>query len=374
MTGRGLPFLKNLKKKEDDTTKEPTAPTDDSSSVAGSSTTFLDKAIVGRGITNASFYKGITTPNASSGASSMISVGRGRAQFAAIRSSESPVSMPTSRNTGSDDAGSKSLKDGSSSGIVAGRGISASPLNASSGSGAAKIPIVIALSDIVEPIPQNQPEAAAPLPADEVPVKARGVKGRPFQAVTNCIRINCEADTGVFEYEVRFLPQVDSMNFRSLYMRQHVELLGNARTFDGTVLYLPKRLPDDITRLTSISPSDQSNIAVEIIYKRQKRLSECIQLYNVLFERVYKELKYLRVGRKNFDPTAPQVIKQHKLEIWPGYVKSVDQLEGGVMLTLDVSHRVLSTCPAIEVMTDCYKSNPSMFKENAKKALVGEYF
>ncbi|CRL07022.1 CLUMA_CG020038, isoform A [Clunio marinus] len=97
-------------------------------------------------------------------------------------------------------------------------------------------------------------------------------------------------------------------------------------------------------------------------------------------------LNYLRVGRKSFVPTSPKLIPQHKLEVWPGYViiiirsrtgtyrpyrnhhqmtkafegnghkwhtneancplpgyvKAVSEQEGGLMLELDVSHRVLS--------------------------------
>lgn len=285
----------------------------------------------------------------------------------------------------SDGAGSAQYRSQTSSGIVAGRGISASPQNVSSGSpkvqavssgsgAVAKLPSRTGTIPkvIAKPVEVETEAAPPPAPLEEV-VQSRGVKGRKFQAVTNCIRVNCNPENGVFEYEVRFKPDVDSMNFRSLYIRQHADLLGSARTFDGTTLFLPKHLPDEITHLKSVSPSDESEISVEIIYKRKKIMAECMQLYNVLFERVYKELRFLRVGRKNFDPTAPQVIKQHKLEIWPGYIKSVDQLEGGVMLTLDVSHRVLATTPVLEVMTDAYNSNPSTFKETAKKALIGEH-
>lgn len=102
------------------------------------------------------------------------------------------------------------------------------------------------------------------------------------------------------------------MRLRQKYLRFHCDgIIGKTLTFDGVILYLPKRL-EDVTTLTSTT-IENLEVKVEVIYKRTKRLRECIQLYNVLFENVYRELKYLRVGRKNFDPTAPQLIPAHKV-------------------------------------------------------------
>jgi hypothetical protein len=47
-----------------------------------------------------------------------------------------------------------------------------------------------------------------------------------------------------------------------------------------------------------------------------------------LFDKIFKILKFQRIGQKMFDPSAPLVIPQHKLEVWPGYVKSVEEQEG----------------------------------------------
>ena len=39
-----------------------------------------------------------------------------------------------------------------------------------------------------------------------------------------------------------------------------------------------------------------------------------------------------------------------RLEIWPGYVTAAHYMEGGVMLVVDTSHKVLRTTTAYEVM------------------------
>ena len=45
------------------------------------------------------------------------------------------------------------------------------------------------------------------------------------------------------------------------------------------------------------------------------------------------------------------MVPQHKLEIWPGYVTAVAEYEGGLMLNLDVSHKVLRTQTALDLVS-----------------------
>lgn len=207
--------------------------------------------------------------------------------------------------------------------------------------------------------------------AEPVEVLRHGSKGTTFSAMSNSIKLHSNPDSGVFEYEVRFTPTVDSLSFRSKYLMQHRDVLGNARTFDGVTLYLPNKLKLETTTLISKHPVEATDITIKLIFKRKKRLGDCIHLYNVLFDRIFKILNFTRVGRKNFDPTAPKMIPQHKLEVWPGYVNSVEEQEGGLMLSLDVSHRVLCQKTVLEFLSDCYRQDMNNFKENAKKALIG---
>lgn len=146
--------------------------------------------------------------------------------------------------------------------------------------------------------------------------------GTPVQVSTNYIRLKTKPETGVFEYHVTFAPNVDARALRNRLLHQHKSVIGPTKTFDGTTLYLPFRLPENRTRLISEQAVDPTQApieyTVEIIFRRQQPMRECIHLYNVIFGRIMKELNLVRFGRKNFDPTAPTLIPQHKLEVWPG--------------------------------------------------------
>lgn len=162
------------------------------------------------------------------------------------------------------------------------------------------------------------------------------------------------------------------MNLRYKLLNQHSEtVIGTTKTFDGTTLYLPIQLPDPITELVSTNQNDQTTVNLRVIFKRKKRLGECVQLYNVLFDRIMKQLNFVRFGRKLFDPTAPSLIPQHKLEVWPGYVTAVDEYEDGVMLCLDVSHRVLCQSTVLDMMRNAYRSDGANFQKTIMTALLG---
>lgn len=180
-----------------------------------------------------------------------------------------------------------------------------------------------------------------------------------------------DPNKGVFEYEVRFSPAIHSTQLRYKLLNQHRDTIGFTKTFDGSVLYLPFQLPEIHTVLTSNNDNDGSKVTVTIIYKKKKLMKDCVHLYNVLFERIMKILKFVRFGRKNFDPSAPKMIPQHKLEIWPGYVTAVDEYEDGVMLCLDVSHRLLCTETVLDILTHAYVSEKNNYQQKALESLLG---
>ena len=59
----------------------------------------------------------------------------------------------------------------------------------------------------------------------------------------------------------------------------------------------------------------------------------------------------VQMNKNFYDPSEAHMVPQHKLEIWPGYVTAVQEYEGGLMLNLDVSHKVLRTQTAYDLVS-----------------------
>ena len=62
---------------------------------------------------------------------------------------------------------------------------------------------------------------------------------------------------------------------------------------------------------------------------------QVVQLYNVLFGRIFRTLKFSQHNRKYFDSQGAYNIREHNINVWPGYITAVDQYEGGLLLQLD---------------------------------------
>ncbi|KAJ9591964.1 hypothetical protein L9F63_001476, partial [Diploptera punctata] len=248
-----------------------------------------------------------------------------------------------------------------------GRGIPGS-LGQKSPAPASKQPMSPASDRSVESVRKHMAQVSL---QEKPPVHKSGESGKEVPATANYIRLFLEPGKGVFEYEVRFQPEVDSQSIRFKMLGQHLDALGGTKTFDGVILYLPIKLQNEETFFTSTHPGDGSKYTLKVIFKKKKRLGECTHLYNVLFRRIMQELKMVLMGRQHFCPENSFNIPQHKLEVWPGYVTAVDEYEGGIQLCCDSSHRVLRTQTVNDLMSDCVKQDPNNFKDVIQKAVIG---
>lgn len=188
----------------------------------------------------------------------------------------------------------------------------------------------------------------------------------------NYIRLKVEKNMGVFEYNLKFYPPVDSKSFRIKILNSNMPDMGKIKMFDGGAqLYLPIKLPNPTTNFTCKHPQSGEDVEMTVTFIKQKKPGDCLQLYNILFKRVMHALLYSRIGRNYFSPEHSSMVPQHKLEILPGYVVAVDEYEGGIMLCLDVQHRVLRTQNVLDLFREYHRTFKQNFKEVAFKNIIG---
>lgn len=198
----------------------------------------------------------------------------------------------------------------------------------------------------------------------------KGTAGKPTSLSCNFIPIRF-VEQKVYQYHVSFSPEIDSRKERCRLLSAHRELLGSARAFDGSILFLPKQLEGPATVLESERKTDGSKVTVTVTLTRTVPPDDCLQLLNIIFRRVMKHLQLKQVGRYYYDPNRPAAIPQHKIELWPGYITSIQCYEGGMMLLCDVSHRLLRTETVYDFIYELYHRKRDRFEEETKKQLVG---
>jgi len=197
-----------------------------------------------------------------------------------------------------------------------------------------------------------------------------GDKGKPVSLSANYVRLLCNNEA-VHQYHVSFKPIIDNKRLKIRLLGDHKGDFKTGYSFDGSVFYLPYKLDNRDTQFTSIRKTDGTAVTITVSYVKVLPPAHCKHLYNVTFRRIMYILDMCQVQRYFYNPHTPAMIPQRKLEVWPGYITAVEEQEGGLMLLLDASHKVLRTETVHDIMQASAVSNPNGFKEDCYKKIVG---
>ncbi|CAG2118607.1 unnamed protein product, partial [Medioppia subpectinata] len=223
-------------------------------------------------------------------------------------------------------------------------------------------------------IDDDEPVRMAPQEPDSIANKQRGTDGNPINLILNYIKLKKESQSiGIFEYHIYFKPQIDSRQLRAKILKQTevAEKIGPVYQFTGMNLFLNHKVEDQTIDTTT--PIDGSAIKVELQFVKIPPANELMPFYNTIIRKIFRALKLVQIQRHYYDPLAKIEVPQHKLEIWPGWAQAVQELDDGLLLVCDASHRLLRTSTARDVLQDLFRTpdGKQRFKEYAQKRLVG---
>ncbi|XP_075766864.1 piwi-like protein 2 isoform X2 [Pelodiscus sinensis] len=196
----------------------------------------------------------------------------------------------------------------------------------------------------VTPQPESPPPPLVEQMERKEPVMKQGSKGTAFPLGLNLIKIHCKNEA-VYQYHVTFSPNVECKSMRFGMMKEHRSVTGDVTAFDGSILYLPVKLPQTV-ELTCQRKTDGAEISIKLQMTRILEPSSdlCIPFYNVVFRR---------------------------LQIWPGYSASIRRTDGGLFLLADVSHKVIRNDSVLDVMNAIYQQSSDNFQDECTKHVIG---
>ncbi|XP_048876096.1 piwi-like protein 1 [Brienomyrus brachyistius] len=199
-----------------------------------------------------------------------------------------------------------------------------------------------------------------------------GVSGSPIELRANFFRLVSRPQWVLYQYHVDFNPPMESRRLRSALLFQHEEALGSARTFDGAALFLPRRLQTETILFSETKHGEKVKITVTLTNELPPTSPVCLQFYNIIFRRILRILNMQQIGRHYYNPQDPLNIPQHRLTIWPGFTTTILQYESSIMLSMDVSHKVLRSETVLSFMASLrQQSGPQRFAEVCTRELVG---
>ena len=133
--------------------------------------------------------------------------------------------------------------------------------------------------------PRRQiPSEPATKPAHVVDKK--GVTGKSIPLVSNHFRLMTKPSFGVYQYNVSFNPELESKRLRVALLKSQSEVIGQVHAFDGMMLFLPKRLPDPVTKFNLETRSGNAvEMTITLTNEIPKDSPSMLQLYNIIFRR-----------------------------------------------------------------------------------------
>ncbi|XP_077135461.1 piwi-like protein 1 isoform X2 [Ranitomeya variabilis] len=200
-----------------------------------------------------------------------------------------------------------------------------------------------------------------------------GSSGTLISLVTNHIKLVSRPQWALYQYHVDFNPAMESKRLRYALLYQHEETIGKARAFDGTVLFLPKRL-NKVTEVFSQTRNGENvRITITLTNELPPTSPTCFHFYNIIFRRLLKIMDMKQIGRNYYNPSDATEVRAHRLSIWPGFSTSILQYESSIMLSIDVSHKVLRNETVHDIMSSLYSScGPQRFQDACCKELIGQ--
>ena len=172
----------------------------------------------------------------------------------------------------------------------------------------------------------------------------RGSSGTHIDVTSNFVVLRNRPDCAIFQYNVSYSPQVDSRKRRLGMLYEQETLVGKVRAFDGMILYLPHRLPQDVTTVLTKTDEGQTDVTITITLTNEVHTNSpvCLQLFNILFRRymcvvcdcssslcssgcscsvttwtafccrILSRLEMKQIGRHYYSPQLPVKVPQHK--------------------------------------------------------------
>ncbi|XP_012529019.2 piwi-like protein Siwi [Monomorium pharaonis] len=215
------------------------------------------------------------------------------------------------------------------------------------------------------------------LPADLFVTKPNHIKnkkgefGNHIMLKVNYFKLLRATDWALYQYHVDFKPEVDRTIVRKGLLRIHQKSIG-AYIFDGTVMYTSRRLPDRMV-FTSTRQSDEQHITITVRIVGDMLVGDAqyLQFFNIIMRKCFDHLKLKLVGRNYFDPQNKILMRDCKLELWPGYLSSIRQHERDILMCVEITNKVMRLETLGDILNNCYQEYRENYQEAFSKTVIG---
>ena len=182
-----------------------------------------------------------------------------------------------------------------------------------------------------------------------------------IKVMTNYFKIVFDNDglNTLFKYNIDFTPDIPD-NSRKLRQkivneaRKDIQKSIGHHKFIGSVIYSVKNCDEEISISVKCQEIDYV-LNLKCVQLIDENNPERYTFIKVLFNSLLKKLNLEQIGRSHYEMKSPIPISSHDISVLPGYTSGLKISTQGVIINVDVSHRVLRN----ETVLDRIKANRS---------------
>jgi aubergine-like protein len=181
----------------------------------------------------------------------------------------------------------------------------------------------------------------------------------------------------VFKYNVKFTPDLPDNSKKprnKLVNTVRQELSENFLGFfiflGASCIYSLENV-QEIPTMKATLDDVEYEIAISWVQCIAEQDNDMLVFLKVFFNSLLKKIRFKQIGRNFFNPSQSTAIPAHNIEIWPGFSSSLQMLEKGVLLNVDIVHKVLRTDNVLDFIYDLKNRCRGDIASEIKKALIG---
>lgn len=170
-----------------------------------------------------------------------------------------------------------------------------------------------------------------------------GQAGQPIPPLINYLVLKKNKDWALHKYAVYIEPNTWSLFLRGKLVRNHAAVFG-AYIYDGIALYSPNIFATE-EDLTLRSAAHEDGMVYTLHVRACTMLPPGDPMYMQLFNTIIKKgligMGLEEIGGKYFDHNAAFKIPRRKLELWPGFVTSMEVKEDYIVISVEITHKII---------------------------------
>ena len=207
----------------------------------------------------------------------------------------------------------------------------------------------------------------------------QGTSGEVLQLKTNHFKLEVRPNYRLYKYVVYFADEDinDRTNVKKALIYELSEKGDLPSLYcDGMHVFTDQKISPDpkvlMAQRSAAGGGGQVRVDLRMVEELVPTDYHFLQFFNIVKNKMMDGLKMQQLGRNYYNPAAKIELRQHKLELWPGYETSIRQHEQDLLLGVEITHKVLRTDTVLDMLGQIQRNSRNKFHEAAEKALLGQ--